>query len=168
MKSTPIRQVEGAYLYELDRHKDQRGFFEEVYSVNRNFELNIRQVNISHSSRWVVRGLHVAPFAKLCMCVRGKLFDVVADVRPNSPTYLGWYGVWLSPEEPKQLYVPEGCAHGFFAAENNTVLLYMQGDVYDPNIGQEVHWRDPKLAIDWPAATRYTLSEKDAQAECLP
>jgi dTDP-4-dehydrorhamnose 3,5-epimerase len=168
MKSTPIKQVEGAYVCELDRYPDDRGYFEEIFSLNRNFfEMDVRQVSVSCSKRNVVRGLHVAPFAKLCMCVSGRLFDVVADARSGSPTYLGWFGVWLSPNEPKQLFVPEGCAHGFYAAEDDTVLLYMQGGVYDPKIGTEIHWRDPRLAIDWPQAESYILSPKDEKAEPL-
>lgn len=167
MKYTSIKEVEGAYLYELDRYPDQRGYFEEVYSSIHNYYLNIRQANISCSHKNVVRGMHVAPFAKLCMCVSGRLFDVVADVRQNSPTYLQWFGVWLDPSEVKQLYVPAGCAHGFFSAEDDSVLLYMQDDLYDPKIGTEINWRDPKLAIDWPSADEYILSDKDAKAECL-
>jgi dTDP-4-dehydrorhamnose 3,5-epimerase len=65
------------------------------------------------------------------------------------------------------LYVPEGCAHGFLAAEDNTLLLYMQSDIYDPKIGTEIHWRDPQLAIDWPFSGRYILSKKDSDAGFL-
>ena len=168
MKMTPIEEVDGAYLVNIKRFEDERGFFEEVYSsAMANHGFVPRQVNLSRSSRCVVRGMHVAPFAKLAMCVRGRLWDVVADVRPDSPTYLGWYGKWMTPEDPVQLLAPAGCAHGFFAAEDETHLLYLQTDTYDPNVGGEVHWRDPQIAIDWPKADNYILSEKDRKAKFL-
>jgi len=167
MKKTPIKQVEGAYVAELSKHVDDRGCFQEIYADHRYDGFQPGQINVSKSFKNVVRGMHVAPFAKLCMCMQGKLFDVVADTRPDSPTYLGWYGVWLSPMWPTQLFVPAGCAHGFFAAENDTILLYMQTDTYNPDVEREVNWRDPQLAIDWPEAREYILSEKDRKAKHL-
>jgi len=159
-----IEQVEGAYVVELDRFSDNRGFFQEIFSDHRYDGFQPGQINVSRSSQNVIRGMHLAPFPKLCMCLRGRLFDVVADTRPDSPTYLGWYGIWLSPESPTQLYIPAGCAHGFFSAEDETMLLYMQTDTYNPDVEREVNWRDPQLAIDWPEATEYILSDKDAEA----
>lgn len=163
----PIKEVEGAYVYEIDRYSDHRGFFQEAYAPIRYYGFNVKQVNVSCSGQGVIRGLHVANFAKLCMCVKGKLYDVVADVRPQSRTYLGWYGIWLSPDEPKQLYVPAGCAHGFFAAEDDTVLLYMQNDTYNPKGEREVNFLDPKLGIDWPLCGEYIVSDKDRSAPML-
>jgi dTDP-4-dehydrorhamnose 3,5-epimerase len=172
MKKTPIEQVEGAYTVCLDRFPDDRGLFQEVYSLDRYDGFQPSQINVSRSIGNVVRGMHVAPFAKLCMCMHGILWDVVADTRPDSPTYLGWYGIWLSPRWrspnwPTQLFVPAGCAHGFLAAQDNTVLLYMQTDTYNPKVEREVNWRDPQLAIDWPEATEYILSDKDKEAPLL-
>lgn len=167
MKTHTIKEVDGAYVYEIDRHEDDRGYFQEAYALMRYYGFNLKQVNVSCSHKSVLRGMHVVPFAKLCMCVKGKLFDVVADVRPDSSTYLGWYGIWLRPEEPKQLYVPAGCAHGFFAAEDDTVLLYMQNGSYDPQNEHEVNYLDPKLGIDWPSAAEYIVSDKDRAAEFI-
>ena len=177
MFTTQIAEVEGAFLYELNRYNDNRGFFEEIYSPQHrchDVSFNVVQTNVSCSKAGVLRGMHVVPFAKLCMCVKGKIFDVVADVRPDSPTYLNWYGVWLSPEEPKQLFVPAGCAHGFFSLKDESVLLYMQDGGYNPEVEWEVNYLDPKIGIEWPKAVNlfghkpeYILSDKDKAAPML-
>lgn len=167
MKTTTIAEVDGAYIYEIDRYEDHRGFFQEAYGPMKYWGFEAKQINVSQSNKGVLRGMHVTNFAKLCMCVKGKLFDVVADVRPDSPTYLGWYGIWLRPEEPKQLFIPSGCAHGFFAAEDGTLLLYMQNGSYDPKTEREVSYLDPKIGIDWPPCSEYIVSDKDREAKTL-
>lgn len=172
MKQIPIPEVKDAYILEVDRHTDDRGYFQEVYSVAKNaYAIAAHQINISYSWKNVIRGMHVVPFAKLCTCVRGQLFDVVADVREGSSTYLGWKGVWLTAHNHKQLYVPPGCAHGFFAAEDETILLYLQDRTYNPSLEVTIHWRDPKLNIAWPlpqpVESNYILSPKDGEAGCL-
>lgn len=165
MKQTLISEVDGAFVLEIDRHSDHRGYFQEVYSVAKTqYPLSCYQINVSCSNKNVVRGMHVVPFAKLCTCVRGSLFDVVADVRPDSPTYLKWFGVWLTEENHKQLFVPANCAHGFFAAEDNTALLYLQNGTYAPKLEREINWQDPQLGIEWPESGEYILSDKDRQA----
>lgn len=170
MKKTAIDQVAGAYVIEIDRFYDERGYFQEAYSwlrYDHHTLSEVMQTNVSHSRKGVVRGLHVAPYSKLCTCIRGALFDVVADVRPDSPTYGNWFGVWLDDTNCKELFVPEGCAHGFFAAENNTILMYQQDGTYSPEAEYEINWRDPTLAIEWPEADDYILSTKDANAPML-
>lgn len=170
MKIKPVSQIEGAHLIEFDRYEDDRGYFQEVYSTATDYPHFVgrsRQLNLSSSVQNTVRGMHVAPFSKLCSCIRGRLYDVIADVRPDSPTYLKWYGVWLEESSPLQLFVPSGCAHGFFAAENNTLLLYLQDGTYEPAVEKEINWRDPKLGIKWPEASKYILSEKDRRASFL-
>lgn len=170
MRKWPIHEVLNAFILEFDRHEDQRGYFEEIYSTGRDYPHlagTERQINLSHSKKGVVRGMHIAPFAKICSCIRGKLFDVIADVRPGSPTYLKWFGMWLDEYSNKQIYVPAGCAHGFFAAEDDTILLYLQDGIYNPKAEQQVNWRDPKLNIKWPYSQPYILSEKDRKADFL-
>lgn len=167
MEVKPIAEVYGAYLIEFDRFADERGYFQEVYSTARKYPHFVgqqRQINLSSSQKGTVRGLHVVPFAKLCSCPKGRLYDVVADVREGSPTYLQWYGVWLDEHSKRQLFVPGGCAHGFFAAEDNTLLLYLQDGTYDPSVEKEINWKDPKLNIRWPDSQQYFLSEKDKRA----
>ncbi len=169
MNKNPVKEIAGAYVIEISRHKDDRGYFQEVYSSRKySFTwMDIAQTNVSCSQKNVVRGMHVAPFAKLCTCIKGKLYDVVADVRPTSPTFKNWYAVWLDSENCKQLFVPAGCAHGFFAAENDTILMYQQGGRYDPELEFEINWRDPDLNITWPEADEYLLSNKDLVAKEL-
>jgi len=169
MKKTIVKEINNAFLLEIDRHYDNRGYFQETFSVNKYMDIAWRpaQINLSFSNKNVVRGLHVAPFAKLCTCVKGKLFDVIADVRENSSTFGNWFGVWLDSNSCRQVYVPAGCAHGFFSAEDETILLYQQDLPYTPSVEKEIHWQDPKLSIKWPEVDAYTLSEKDQKAPCL-
>jgi|LakMenEpi03Aug12_release.lakeMendotaPanAssembly.Ray.scaffolds.fasta_scaffold71364_6 dTDP-4-dehydrorhamnose 3,5-epimerase len=164
-----ILVVAGSFVIDFDRYEDDRGFFQEIFSTHRyspEFP-EVAQVNISHSNKNVIRGMHVAPFAKLCTCIRGSLWDVVADVRKDSPTFGNYYGVWLTEENKKQLYVPSGCAHGFFAAEDNTILCYQQDGLYNPKFECEIHYKDPTLQIAWPNAQEYIVSEKDQNAKDL-
>jgi dTDP-4-dehydrorhamnose 3,5-epimerase len=170
VKKILIKDVQGACLIEFDRHSDERGYFQEIYSTSRDYPHLVgtkRQINLSMSGKGVVRGLHIVPFGKICSCPRGRLFDVIADVRPDSPTYLNWYGVWLEEQSCRQLYVPPHCAHGFFSAEDNTILMYIQDGTYDPTLESEVNWKDPDIGIKWPEATRYILSAKDLQAPII-
>jgi dTDP-4-dehydrorhamnose 3,5-epimerase len=165
MIRTNIPEVKDCYIIRFDRHVDNRGYFQEVFS-RKNYQMDVLQTNVSYSDKNVLRGLHVAPFAKLCTCIRGRLFDVVADVRKDSPTFGKWFGIWLAETEFYQLYVPAGCAHGFFSAEDNTILLYQQDGIRG-NIAldeYEIHFQDPLFGINWPEA-EYILSEKDKKAK---
>lgn len=167
MLKTPIEQVDGAYLVQFHRHQDNRGYFQEIFSEIRydaNFP-HVSQTNVSCSRRNVVRGLHVASFGKLCTVISGRVFDVVADVRNGSPTEGNWYGVWLDDVNCKQLYIPPGCAHGFYTAEDDTLFLYHQDGIYNPNLEWSIHWQDAKLKITWPEAEYYILSDKDREAK---
>lgn len=164
MNRTELK-VKGAYVYEIDRHEDDRGYFQEVFSEKLGYSLRILQTNVSYSHQGVVRGLHVANFPKLCTCIKGRLFDVVVDTRKWSGTYLKWDAVWLDENCNKQLYVPSDCAHGFFAAENGTVLMYSQGGTYNPRNEWSVKWNDPLIGVDWPDSEEYILSEKDIAAK---
>ena len=170
MRKTTIDEVHGAFLIEYDRHHDDRGWFSELYSSVRPEYPHLigrdRQINLSCSKKGVVRGLHVAPFSKLCTCLRGRIYDVVADVRPTSKTYLGWYAVWLE-DNRKQLFVPAGCAHGFFSAEEDSLFMYYQDGTYNPETETQVNWRDPKIGITWPPSQEYLISDKDKYAETL-
>lgn len=164
---TNIKEVKDACVYEIDRFADNRGYFQEIFSIAKYDDFNVAQVNISLSSKNVVRGLHVASFAKLCTCVKGRLFDVVADVRVGSETFGNWFGIWLDEFNCKQLFVPSGCAHGFFSETDDTILLYGQTGNYDPKLEFELNWQDSMIGIDWPYAENYVLSEKDLNAKYL-
>lgn len=165
MIRTDIPEIKDCYVIECQRHLDNRGYFQEIFS-KKYYKMDVLQTNVSYSSKNVLRGLHVAPFAKLCTCIRGKLFDVVADVRKYSPTFGKWFGIWLDESNCKQLYVPAGCAHGFFSAEDDTILVYQQDGIRGnvPLDEFEIHFQDPLFGVDWPKA-EYILSEKDRSAK---
>jgi len=160
-------EISGCYVIEFDRFEDNRGFFQELYSSAK-YDCSIgQQISCSHSMKNVIRGLHCSPYYKLCTCVRGKIFDVAVDLRKESTTYLKWIGQWLSEDSPKQLFVPPGCGHGFYAAEDNTLLIYLQGGVYRKEDDREIKWNDPTIGIIWPDSPDYILSEKDKNAPYL-
>ena len=169
---------------------DNRGSFFEAYSSKNYLETFIneregpgnplgsiliqsqwRQTNCSVSAYGVVRGIHIVPFAKLVTCLHGHVWDVVVDMRPESPTYLQWVGVGLdSPtrgDQTTQIYVPPGCGHGFFSYEDDSVVMYAQTGIFDPKVESSVNWRDKKLDIKWPFCSNYILSPKDEAAPHL-
>jgi len=156
----------------LDRFQDTRGVFAELYRAGRYAPSELapawRQINCSTSRKNVVRGIHAAPFAKLISCVHGRVFDVVVDLRPASPTYKRWVGQELTPENGLQVYVPPGCGHGFMALEDDSIVVYAQSGEYDPKIERTVHWQDEQIGIQWPAAAEYILSPRDREAPGLP
>jgi len=139
--------------FNIKDHKDNRGFFKELYNLDR-YNIECKQVNCSFSCKNTVRGIHVAPFGKLVICLQGKIFDVM--VENNS-----WESVILSNN--KQVYIPPNCGHGFMALENSLVV-YMQTGTYDPETETSINWRDKTLNIDWPLVDEYIVSEKDRNA----
>jgi dTDP-4-dehydrorhamnose 3,5-epimerase len=167
---TPIH---GCFVVALRRFPDERGSFEEVYNRQRYRAQDVpiqddwQQVNCSRSVRNVVRGIHIAPFAKLVTCLRGRVFDIVVDMRPDSPTYRRWHAEELSDENARQIYVPPACGHGFMGLDEDNLVVYLQTATYDPAVERTIHWRDPRLAIPWPAAERYVVSARDEQAPGL-
>lgn len=155
------------YLINRQRHTDNRGFFEELYVKGQGPKFKPVQMNVSCSKEGVIRGIHCSKFAKLCTCLAGRLYDVVVDLRPESPMYRKWVGVWLSAEEPWQLLVPADCGHGFYSDRPDTILLYMQEGIYDPSSERSLNCFDPLVAIAWPPKENYILSEKDRMAPFL-
>jgi dTDP-4-dehydrorhamnose 3,5-epimerase len=162
--------VAGAYLVELELFTDERGFFARLWSLDefgsRGLTGAFVQCNNSFSARrGTLRGLHyqAAPHeeVKLCRCIKGAVFDVVADMRPASPTYLRWYGVELTAANRHMLYVPEGCAHGYLTLEDDSEVMYSVSRAYHPDAERGVRWNDPAIGIVWPIATGLTLSPKD-------
>jgi dTDP-4-dehydrorhamnose 3,5-epimerase len=163
-------RVAGAFVVEPEPFSDERGFFARLWSVD---EFRARgltgvfvQCNNSFSvRRGTLRGLHyqAAPHeeAKLCRCIKGAVFDVVADMRPASSTYLRWHGVELTAENRRMLYIPEGCAHGYLTLVEESEVIYGVSRAYQPDSERGVRWNDPALAIEWPIATDLTLSPKD-------
>ena len=158
------------------RHGDGRGFFAEAYNRERYVAsgLNANFVQDNHSVSTAVgtlRGLHFqAPphaQAKLVRCGRGAIFDVAVDIRRGSPTHGKWVGEVLSEENGKQLFIPEGFAHGFVTLEPNSEIVYKCSDYYAPETEGSLRWDDPDIGIEWPLTGDPVLSEKDAIAPFL-
>ena len=161
----------GAYLIDLNRLGDDRGFFARVFCTREFSEAGLVtsfvQVNNSLSAnRGTLRGMHyqLAPNAetKIVRCIRGALFDVIIDLRPDSPTYMQHFGVELSADNRLMLYVPKGFAHGFVTLQDDTEAFYFVDEFYAPDAERGIRWNDPTFQIDWPVAPR-EISEKDTQ-----
>lgn len=167
-KFTRVEEIPDLIIIEPLVFKDKRGFFMEVYSY-RDFEKNgikekFVQDNHSRSIRDVLRGLHfqVEPFAqsKLIRCIRGEIFDVAVDIRPNSPTFKRWFGVILSESNMKMFYIPKGFAHGFVVLSDVAEVEYKVDNFYSPEHERGIIWNDPEIGINWPVQNPI-LSEKD-------
>ena len=169
MRFTPTA-LDGVTIVELDAIEDDRGFFARTFCeeefAKAGIAMRIRQTNLSHNPRaFTLRGLHyqVAPYeeAKVVQCVRGRIWDVAVDLRPQSRTFCGWAGVELSPEARRLFYIPPGCAHGFITLEDDSDVAYLMGEAYAPGAGRGLRWNDPAFGIDWPAQP-IEMSERDA------
>jgi len=152
-------RVAGAYVVDLEPAADDRGFFARVWCANEladhGLSARIAQCSISYSRRkGTLRGLHyqVAPHeeTKLVRCIRGAVYDVVLDLRPDSPTFRRWDAALLTPDDRLALYVPAGCAHGFQTLCDDSEVLYFISEFYEATAGRGVRWNDPAFGIDWP------------------
>src|SRR5579872_3839512 len=147
--------LQDARLFVPDVFGDERGYFKETYSTQKYHALGLDdlwvQDNVSRSSRNVIRGLHGDNrMAKLVQVLNGRVWDVIADLRPESRTYRKWEGFELSADNHRQLYIPAGFVHGFIAQSDDVVFCYKISALYDPKEEFAVNWRDPTLAIVWP------------------
>jgi dTDP-4-dehydrorhamnose 3,5-epimerase len=145
------------YIVEPKLFYDQRGFFLESYNESEFHALGLDccfvQDNHSNSKKGVIRGLHFQtnhPQTKLIRVIQGKVFNVVVDLRLNSPTYSEWFGIELTEENKKMLYIPVGFANGFLSLSDNTEIIYKVSDYYYPESERGIIWNDPDLNILWP------------------
>jgi dTDP-4-dehydrorhamnose 3,5-epimerase len=162
----PLR---GAYVIEVEKHEDERGFFARSWCA-REFAANgldphLVQCNVSFNKRkGTLRGLHyqIPPYAevKLVRCTKGSLFDVIVDLRKDSPTFLKWFAIELTATNHRMLYIPKLFAHGFQTLEDDTEIFYQMSEFYEPPASKGLRWNDPTLGINWPDADR-TMSQKD-------
>jgi dTDP-4-dehydrorhamnose 3,5-epimerase len=166
--ATPLA---GAMIVEPQVFGDDRGFFMETWHREKfaaaGIDVAFDQDNHSRSAKGVLRGLHYQlpnPQGKLARVALGKVFDVIVDLRRASPTFGRWYGVELSAENKRMLWVPPGLAHGFLVVSEFADFLYKCSGLYSPADEQAVRWNDPTLAIDWPFEGAPSLSAKDAAA----
>ena len=152
--------IDGLVVIEPTVHGDARGYFMETYNERDMEEAGLRlrfvQDNQSCSVKGVLRGLHFQkhfPQGKLVRAIRGRLFDVAVDLRQESPTYKQWFGVILSEENHKQLYIPEGFAHGFLVLSDVAEFCYKVTDFYHPDDEGGLAFNDPEIGIVWPELT---------------
>lgn len=161
--------LHGTLYLRTEAFPDERGAFMRGYSRDAYRALGIGddfvEDNLSFSRRGVLRGLHGDPeMSKLVQVLRGSVFDVVVDARPDSPTFKKWEAFELSGENRAQVYIPKGCLHGFLALTDDVIFTYKQSASYDPSRELNVRWNDPSLAISWPLEEEPILSAKDRAA----
>ena len=166
IETTPIKDL---LIINPSVYNDERGYFYESYNQrflrDKGIYTNFVQDNQSYSTKNVLRGLHfqkTAPQAKLVRCVVGEVYDVVVDLRKSSETYKQWYGVKLSDENKKMMFVPKGFAHGFLTLSDYAIFQYKCDELYMPTADAGVNFKDEELNIDWLVdINELIISEKD-------
>lgn len=164
--------ISGAYVVEMQPFTDARGSFARAWSSKefneRGLETHFPDINFSASRRkGTIRGLHYQKVphaeAKFVRCVHGALFDVIVDLRPDSPTRHQWASVEINAIDHQAIYVPPGCAHGIQTLEDDTEMLYMVSACHAANAEGGIRWDDPFFRIEWPVKLQVILSEKDRE-----
>lgn len=163
---TPLK---GAFLLEMEPHRDERGFFARTW-CRQEFEAHHLNPNLAQCStsfnkrRGTLRGLHYQDDphaeAKLVRCTRGAIYDLIVDVRPGSATFKQWLSVELTADNLLMLYIPEGFAHGFQTLEDDTEVFYQISEFYHPECSRGIRWNDPLFDFRWPIEAR-VMSERD-------
>jgi dTDP-4-dehydrorhamnose 3,5-epimerase len=155
--SAPIPDIK---IIELDKLEDERGYFARTWCQRELAEegvtMDIAQCNLSYNEKaGTMRGMHyqIPPHAemKIVSCIRGRIFDVAIDLRPDSSTYTQYFGIELSAENKKQLLIPQGFAHGFLTLVDQTEIYYLMSAFYHPEASRGLRWNDPSFAVNWPA-----------------
>jgi dTDP-4-dehydrorhamnose 3,5-epimerase len=168
-------KIDGVVIVTPDVYADERGSFSETFNLARfadetGIERSWVQDNESVSHHGVLRGLHFQnprPQGKLVRCISGTIFDVAVDISRSSPSFGEWVGVELSEENHKQLWVPEGFAHGFYTVSDSATVAYKTTDYYVASADRAIRWDDPQIGIDWPLEGELTVSDKDRSAPPL-
>lgn len=164
-------KLDDSFLIDLDKREDERGFFARLFCINEfdqnQADRNIVQINNSLSKDMgTLRGIHyqLSPKSetKIVRCIKGSLWDVIVDLRPDSSTFLQWFGETLSAENRQMMFVPKGFGHGFITLEPDTEAIYFVTEFYSPEHERGLRWDDPKIGIDWPIEP-VIISEKDRQ-----
>jgi dTDP-4-dehydrorhamnose 3,5-epimerase len=159
-------KLAGAFVIELERRTDQRGFFSRTFCQQEfgahGLNSQVVQCNVSFNKRkGTLRGMHyqAAPFAeaKLVRCTSGSIYDVIIDLRPASPTFKQYFAVELSAENCRMLYIPEDFAHGFQTLQDDTEVFYQMAQRYSAEHARGVRWNDPAFGIEWPEGARMII-----------
>ena len=163
-------EIDGAFIIELEKYEDERGFFARGFCEKEFIQNEIYfapvQANIGYNKKKnTLRGMHIQIGAhaesKLVRCTKGRLYDVILDLRQDSQTYKKWTGVELSSENRKFFFLPEGCAHGYQTLEDDTEIFYMVSAFYAPEHERGIRWDDPLFNIQWKKDSDLIISEKD-------
>ncbi len=169
MKFIPT-ELAGAYIIDVEPMEDERGFFARSWCADElrahGLDPNLAQCSVSFNrKKGTLRGMHYqgAPHeeTKVVRCTAGSIYDVIVDVRPESPTFKQWISVELSAENRRMIYVPAGFAHGFQSLVENTEVFYMVSEFYHPEYSRSVRWNDPQFAIEWPPEEHRVISSRD-------
>ena len=162
-------KIKDCYRVELEKRGDERGFFARLF-CSKEFEgighdFKLKQANDSFSAdRGTLRGMHYqvgnSSETKIIRCLKGSIYDVVIDLRPESKSYLAWDGFHLDELNRSMIVVPKGCAHGFLTMEKNTEVFYLVDAVYTPEDEDGIRWNDPTFKIEWPMVPK-VISSKD-------
>jgi len=169
-------KLKGAFLIDIEPIDDERGWFSRTFCKNE-FEkqglcAEFVQHNISYSlKKGTIKGLHyqLPPYeeVKVVSCIKGKIFDVIVDMRPDSETYLKWLSVELEEQSGRMLYVPKGFAHGFQTLTDDVLVFYLMGELYYKNAENGLRWNDELLNISWPIREDIIISDKDRNLRTL-
>lgn len=168
--------LEGAWIFTPTQHKDERGVFLEAYTAATlraatGRDLSLAQLNVSVSSRGVVRGVHAARTppgqAKYVQCLSGRILDVVVDIRPDSPTFGQHCAHVLDDQSREAMFIAEGLGHAFCVLSDSATVAYVTSTPYDPHQEFGIHPLDPELALPWPKEFELIVSTKDLQAPRL-
>jgi dTDP-4-dehydrorhamnose 3,5-epimerase len=163
-------KLKGAFIIEIEKLADERGFFGRAW-CQKEFEAHhlvshfVQCNNAFSKQKGTLRGLHyqASPHqeVKLMRCIRGAVYDVIVDLRPDSQTYLQWLGVELTQDNYRMLYVPEEFAHGYQTLTDDTEVFYPTSQFYAPQSERGVRWDDPAFGIEWPITQSVIISDKD-------
>ena len=176
MEFVPLK-LAGAYVIEPEVRADHRGLFARTFCrdefAERGLVSTFVQCNVSFNHKaGTLRGMHYqadpSPEVKLVRCTMGAAFDVVVDLRPDSPTYRQWASVELSAENRRAVYIPAGFAHGFQTLTDATELFYQMSEFYVPELAAGVRWDDPALGIGWPPCERRIIADRDLAFPDVP
>ncbi len=170
MKFTQTKLL-GAYIIDLEKREDNRGFFARTFCAkemaDHDLEAKVVQTNMSRTiKKGTIRGMHFQKYphqeTKLVRCTRGSIYDVIIDIRPDSPTYKQWFGVELSADNHTMLFVPRDFAHGFITLEDDCEVVYEVSEFYNPGSEGGIRYNDHSINIEWPIPVT-DVSDKDAK-----
>lgn len=162
-------KLKGAFVIEPEKKEDDRGFFARIFEKKQFDEMgldtNLFQSNISfNKKKGTLRGMHyqLPPYeeTKIVRCTRGSIYDVIIDLRKNSDTFMKWFGIEMSEDNYKMLYISKGFAHGFLTLEDNSEVFYQMSDCFMPEYARGIRWDDKKIKIAWPEDPT-VISEND-------